>query len=180
MVPSYPSRRAAAGYDTNMNLPSAIAATLPAAALVGFVVTRAVRTYVVSVIESAGMTVDASTEQWALHTDLMGAAALSIGAGLACLTVWRSARVTGEAASAGRYAVALGSTAVGLIAGLCGSAFHAARAAIPSAIGADIQMAKPLITADALVIDGWAAGGVVVGVTIHLAVVTLRVLLSHE
>ena len=156
----------------------ATAVAAPIAAGAGFALTHGARILLVGTLEDARVQVVITDPAWGLGVDLTGALALGGGAVAAGLLVALTGRVGGRGFTGARLALALGAATAGLITGLAGAAFHAARAAVPAAMNADVRVITPVLDAQALLLGGWAAGGVAAGLVVHAALTTLTGLLG--
>ncbi|MEC7948144.1 MAG: hypothetical protein VX265_11305 [Myxococcota bacterium] len=152
----------------------------PAFALLGFGLTHVARRVVVDTLEGARFQVAITEPAWGLGVDLTGAASLGLGALAAGVVVSITGRVGDRGFTRARLATALSSAAVGMAVGLGGAAFHTARAAVPAALGADVQVVTPIIDASSLLLGGWAAGGVAAGLVVYAALTTLAGMLGAD
>jgi len=153
-----------------------LAATIPAA-LAGAALMHGAAHLLVATLEDARVEVRNADPGWIVDMDLAGAAALGVGALAAGALVALIARPGAGAPGRRSLATALASATVGMATGLGGAAFHTARTAVPAAMGADVGVVTPVVDASALLLPGWAAGGVAAGLTVYAAVAALAVLL---
>lgn len=180
MSPPYPPAGVLAGYGPSVHPLLATAASAPLGALFGFGLTRAARLLIIDTLRDARVQVVITDPGWGLGVDLTGALALAIGALAAGLVVALTGRIAARGFTVGRLSKALLSATSGMVVGLAGAAFHVARAAVPAAMSADVRVITPVLEADALLLGGWAAGGVAAGLVVYGALTTLAGLLGKN